>query len=150
LKAQQWHIIFSLFLAVGLALVMAAGTAKAGGPCPDSDKDRVCDDIDNCPGVFNPDQADSDKDGRGDACEKTPPPPPPPPPSDAECSPGYWKNHPETWQGICCTEATDPTCSALLSNLRAQGPGSGAIREAAAEFLDECFGSGEATPCTDD
>jgi len=30
--------------------------------------DGVSDDIDNCPGVSNRDQADSDADGRGDAC----------------------------------------------------------------------------------
>jgi len=74
----------------------------------------------------------------------------PPPKADAECSPGYWKNHPETWVGFCCNTDDDPTCSALQSALQAQGPGSGVIREGAAEFLDACFGSAEETPCTDD
>jgi pSer/pThr/pTyr-binding forkhead associated (FHA) protein/LysM repeat protein len=40
-------------------------------PCPDSDGDGVCNQVDNCPSVSNPDQADSDNDGQGDAC--TPP-----------------------------------------------------------------------------
>ena len=36
---------------------------------PDSDNDGFPDEIDNCPNVYNPDQADSDEDGIGDACE---------------------------------------------------------------------------------
>lgn len=35
----------------------------------DGDDDGVDDAIDNCPGVYNPDQLDSDEDGIGDACE---------------------------------------------------------------------------------
>jgi len=26
-------------------------------------------------------------------------PPPPPPPCEADCSPGFWKNHTEIWMG---------------------------------------------------
>ncbi len=37
----------------------------------DSDEDSVPDSDDNCPDVFNPDQADSDMNGTGDACEIT-------------------------------------------------------------------------------
>lgn len=36
---------------------------------PDADGDTVPDELDNCPGVANPDQADIDGDGEGDACE---------------------------------------------------------------------------------
>lgn len=36
---------------------------------PDSDGDGVPDGRDNCPAYWNPDQADSDGDGTGDACE---------------------------------------------------------------------------------
>ncbi len=38
------------------------------GACADADGDLVEDRIDNCPGVYNPDQADSNGDGVGDAC----------------------------------------------------------------------------------
>lgn len=37
--------------------------------CIDSDGDSVFDDLDICPDVFNPSQADSDGDGIGDSCE---------------------------------------------------------------------------------
>ncbi len=36
---------------------------------PDGDDDAVADDSDNCRTVFNPDQADADGDGLGDACD---------------------------------------------------------------------------------
>ncbi|MBM3189095.1 MAG: DUF11 domain-containing protein, partial [Chloroflexi bacterium] len=36
---------------------------------PDADADGVPDATDNCPETYNPDQRDSDGDGRGDACE---------------------------------------------------------------------------------
>jgi N-acetylglucosamine-6-sulfatase len=40
----------------------------------DRDGDGVADPDDNCPDIFNTDQADVDADGVGDACEATPPP----------------------------------------------------------------------------
>jgi hypothetical protein len=43
--------------------------AGAGG---DTDGDGVCDSVDNCPTVFNPDQTDTDGDGIGDACDVCP------------------------------------------------------------------------------
>lgn len=56
-------------------------------PLPDKDHDGIPDVKDNCPNVANPDQADSDHNGIGDACDsawqafiKEHPPAPPPPP----------------------------------------------------------------------
>ena len=40
----------------------------------DRDGDGVVDSIDNCRNIANPDQADTDGDGFGDACESTLPP----------------------------------------------------------------------------
>ncbi len=37
----------------------------------DADGDGIPDAADNCPGVFNPDQADGDGDGIGDACDRS-------------------------------------------------------------------------------
>jgi outer membrane protein OmpA-like peptidoglycan-associated protein len=39
------------------------------GLAPDADSDGVLDDVDNCPDLANPDQANSDDDALGDACD---------------------------------------------------------------------------------
>jgi hypothetical protein len=50
--------------------LLVAGTSICL-PCVDSDRDGLCDQVDNCPNIANPDQANSDNDFVGDAC--TPP-----------------------------------------------------------------------------
>jgi len=47
----------------------AGMTPVTMGACSELDADEVHDGIDNCPSVANPDQADSDHDGTGDACQ---------------------------------------------------------------------------------
>ncbi len=67
----------ALFLAALIPLLALAGLSAPPGVSPvhgapaliDSDGDGIPNDIDNCPTVFNPDQADTDQDGRGNACD---------------------------------------------------------------------------------
>lgn len=54
----------------------------AGRTAQDTDRDGLDDDQDNCPDVANPDQADSNHNGVGDACEATPAPASATPPSE--------------------------------------------------------------------
>jgi uncharacterized repeat protein (TIGR03806 family) len=63
---------------LGTAIVDSAAIAVLGAwiqspevcsPESDTDLDSVPDDADNCPGTMNPDQADEDRDGAGDACD---------------------------------------------------------------------------------
>ena len=41
------------------------------GTMEDTDADGICDAIDNCPNIANPDQTDTNNDGIGDTCEAT-------------------------------------------------------------------------------
>jgi hypothetical protein len=49
-----------------------SSSCAAGTPLPDADGDEVCDLIDLCPSVVDPDQLDTDDDGHGDACDCDP------------------------------------------------------------------------------
>jgi hypothetical protein len=63
---------------IGIDLGDIDGDIPLNDPCafgfadcasPDEDGDGVPDDVDNCPGVANADQADADGDGSGDLCD---------------------------------------------------------------------------------
>ena len=45
------------------------GGGTGCGSSGDNDGDGICNNTDNCPDSFNPDQADSDGDGEGDVCD---------------------------------------------------------------------------------
>jgi len=51
---------------------MAADNVTVLPACDDPDGDGICDGVDNCPTVSNPDQKDTDNDGVGDACDNCP------------------------------------------------------------------------------
>jgi hypothetical protein len=53
----------------GLSTCEGAECRDLGG---DPDGDGICNDLDNCKNLANPDQADSDGDGVGDACDNCP------------------------------------------------------------------------------
>jgi len=55
---QSWGTYFSFTV-----------TCDCESTCTDTDEDGVCDDVDNCPETYNPDQEDTDGDGIGDACD---------------------------------------------------------------------------------
>ena len=76
-------------------------------------------------------------------CEEDPSQPICQPPTGTPCSPGYWKNHQETWVGIYCTDATAPSCGTLLTALTCRGSDASCGRSAAAAFLNSL------TACTE-
>ena len=55
-----------------LILMFISAIANAACDGTDSDGDGTCDEFDNCPTVWNPNQADSDSDGIGDWCDSCP------------------------------------------------------------------------------
>ena len=52
-----------------LALVAAPASIRAELGGADGESDAVTDELDTCPFVFNPDQADGNNDGLGDPCD---------------------------------------------------------------------------------
>lgn len=85
---------------IGLGPVIAA----AYHPGDPNGPDGVCDDVDNCPLVYNPDQADCDHDGVGDACA---------PDVDEDGVPDACDNCPDvanTSQADCNTDGLGDAC----------------------------------------
>jgi hypothetical protein len=75
---QNWITVRAEDVTLGAGLQTMRLAIDAGGfnvnkitiaEPPDADGDRVPDRADNCPQLFNPDQADHDGDGQGDVCD---------------------------------------------------------------------------------
>ena len=66
------NLLATALLPVFVLISLAAAPPVALSGCPDRDGDGVCNDDDNCILTSNPDQADADGDGRGDACDYCP------------------------------------------------------------------------------
>ncbi len=66
---------YLVFLAANSKYIVRLTKVGTGGlpPIPnDADSDGMPDNVDDCPGIFNPDQTDTDGDNIGDACDPTP------------------------------------------------------------------------------
>lgn len=70
-KASFAFIIVALAGLSWMAADTWAQQPECSEPFVDTDEDGVCDELDNCPDVPNPDQEDMDENGIGDACQDT-------------------------------------------------------------------------------
>lgn len=66
---------------------------------------------------------------------------------DFLCSPGYWKNHTEVWQDL----VDEATFDALMEDLTATGAHNGALKQAAAAYINAIFLNSDKLdlPCED-
>jgi len=72
-----------------------------------------------------------------------------PPKDGADCSPGYYKKHPEVWCGIAITDPGDG-CDATVALLSAERGATRDERDAAKAILDAYYGTAANSPCEDD
>ena len=83
-------------------------------PPADSDNDGILDDTDNCPNAPNPDQQDSDNDGKGDVCDS---PDGDQPTGADQCKNGGWQDY----EGLTFKNQGD--CVSYLSTHGKNEPG---------------------------
>ncbi len=67
-----WYAFWAVGNVPGYPFYWAHGATVSENCCIDLDGDGICDDVDNCPDIANPDQADADDDGVGDLCDNCP------------------------------------------------------------------------------
>ena len=91
--------------ALTTAEIQAIYNAGSAGKCtePDTDGDGISDSRDNCPTTFNPDQADADEDGTGDACDPTPLPVCVPPPTGLV---SWWRAEGNAFDSVSLNDGT--------------------------------------------
>jgi hypothetical protein len=141
MNRQRVFMIAGLLFVLGLLVAMPVGTAQA---TTEICNNKVDDDGDKAVDCADPDCATSE------FC-KTPPPPPKNP---ADCSPGFYKKHPNTWDdGVCATGSylvAGTQANQLFLMLSAELGATAAQRAAAKNLLDACFETAEESPCEDD
>jgi hypothetical protein len=125
MNRRRVFMMLGLVLVLGVALALSPDIAMAQTPevCNDG-KDNDGDKLVDCK---DPDCATDP------VCQKP----------GTGCSPGFYKNHPELWVGVCCDATTTPSCGALLDALTCKGSDDSCGRSAAALFLDACTGCSE-------
>ena len=86
---------------------------------PDSDGDGIPNLVDNCPFVYNPDQADRNHNGIGDACDDITPPVITPNASPAANAAGW--NNSNVAVSIACVDANVPPFASGLQSINVTG-----------------------------
>ncbi len=67
-----WYAYWATGNVPGYPMFWVHGETQSSNCCLDFDGDIVCDNVDNCPDLYNPDQTDIDADGVGDLCDNCP------------------------------------------------------------------------------
>jgi len=67
-----WYAYWAVGNVPGYPFFYVHGAALSTNCCLDPDGDEICASVDNCPDLYNPDQADVDGDSVGDICDNCP------------------------------------------------------------------------------